>query len=249
MTRGGQMLEEVNITVAGDIMFHVSSHSRPWEGGWLDGCSALRQYWESSAAPLHDGGLWTRRLFIGYWLISGHWIFLWSDAAAMVISLPSLQLCVFSVLWAANIHSHDQSPDTCQQCLNSDRVCWLQYILEWLSLFKCELQLHLWLCWVDIVRCSALVVLCSHQILSLQKLFFCVESFSLCYLSAKFHHPHSIEKKLCDNIFIYAMKYVSGGCAEQQSSNLWGSVLNISGWEKPNIRARDYPPVQQVTKR
>ena len=57
MTRGGQMLEEVNITVARDIMFHVSSHSLPWEGGWLDGCSALRQYRESSAAPLHDGGL------------------------------------------------------------------------------------------------------------------------------------------------------------------------------------------------
>ena len=57
MTRGGQMLEEVNITVARDIMFHVSSHSRPWEGGWLDGCFALRQYRESSAAPLHDGGL------------------------------------------------------------------------------------------------------------------------------------------------------------------------------------------------
>ena len=77
---------------------------------------------------------------------------------------------------------------------------------------------------------SALVVLCSHQILYLQKLFFCVETFSLCYLSAKFHHSHSIEKKLCDNIFIYAMKYVSGGCAEQQSSNLWGSVLNIHIW-------------------
>ena len=57
MTRSGQMLEEVYITVAGDIMFHVSSHSRPWEGGWLDGCSVLRQYRESSAAPLHDGGL------------------------------------------------------------------------------------------------------------------------------------------------------------------------------------------------
>ena len=63
---------------------------------------------------------------------------------------------------------------------------------------------------------SALVVLCSHQILSLQKLFFCVETFSPCYLSEKFHHSHSIEKKLCDNIFIYAMKCVSGGCAEQQ---------------------------------
>ena len=66
----------------------------------------------------------------------------------------------------------------------------------------------------------------SHQILSLQKLFFCVESFSLCYLSAKFHHSHSIEKKLCDNIFIYAMKYVSSGCAEQQvvrlgAKNIW----------------------------
>ena len=31
---------------------------------------------------------------------------------------------------------------------------------------------------------------------------------------------YTIEKKRCDNIFIYGMKYVSGGCAEQQSSNL-----------------------------
>ena len=57
MTLGGQIVEEVDINVAGDIMFHVSSHSRPWEGGWLDGCFALRQYRESTAAPLHDGGL------------------------------------------------------------------------------------------------------------------------------------------------------------------------------------------------
>ena len=84
VTSAGQMLEEVDINMAGcDIMFHVSSHSRPWEWGWWEGCSALRQYRESTtAAPLHVGGLWTRRLFIGYWLRSGHWIFLWSDAAA-----------------------------------------------------------------------------------------------------------------------------------------------------------------------
>ena len=146
-------------------MFHVSSHSRPWEGGWLDGCSALRQYRESSAAPLHDGGLWTRRLFIGYWpLISGHWIFLWSDAAAdTVISLPSLQLCVFSVLWAANIHSHDQSPDTCQQCLNSDRECWLQCIFGY-----SEVLTLLWL------SCAHIKFYLSKSCFSAWKVFLCV---------------------------------------------------------------------------
>ena len=93
LTCSGQMGEEVDINVAGDIMFHVSSHSRPWEGGWFDGCSA------PVSGELGRSSAWWRTVNqeVIYWILAAD---IWT------LNIPLVQCCWYGYQFA-------QSPVVC----------------------------------------------------------------------------------------------------------------------------------------
>ena len=103
----------------------------------------------------------------GYLLDIGRWYLdtEYSSCPLLLIRLSvcPVSSCVSSQFYELLISSHDQSPDTCQQCLNSDRECWLQCIFGY-----SEVLTLLWL------SCAHIKFYLSKSYFSAWKLFLCV---------------------------------------------------------------------------